>query len=259
MVAGFKQIFDMSTFQASLVQFAYFKAYFLLALPAAFLNERFWLQGRSARGYCWRQSGRSRSTRPRIMTFAAFPSPCSSSPRVAPSWRRRPIRTCSHWAPRRRQQHAAQLRASVQPRRDNIGVLMAALFIMPKLSEPVNRANLSDAEAHRPRRPARRGHGTIPRPGLSADRDRGQHRHQPGAEDRRRISRRRSRGEGIPKILLGNRRYVFGVVAQFFNIAGQGLHLDIHHPVRPTVARRVAEARRLPPADQSHHLPRGAL
>ena len=31
----------MSTFQASLVQLSYFGAYFLLALPAAFINERF--------------------------------------------------------------------------------------------------------------------------------------------------------------------------------------------------------------------------
>jgi MFS transporter, FHS family, L-fucose permease len=31
----------MSTFQASLVQLAYFGAYFLLALPAAFINQRF--------------------------------------------------------------------------------------------------------------------------------------------------------------------------------------------------------------------------
>src|SRR6267142_42468 len=41
MVAGFKHIFEMSTFQASLVQLAYFGAYFLLALPAAFINQRF--------------------------------------------------------------------------------------------------------------------------------------------------------------------------------------------------------------------------
>src|SRR4051794_10821466 len=41
MVAGFKRIFEMSTFQASLVQLAYYGAYFLLALPAAFLNQRF--------------------------------------------------------------------------------------------------------------------------------------------------------------------------------------------------------------------------
>jgi fucose permease len=41
MVAGFKRIFAMSTFQASLVQLAYFGAYFMLALPAAFINQRF--------------------------------------------------------------------------------------------------------------------------------------------------------------------------------------------------------------------------
>ena len=33
MVAGFKRIFEMNTFQASLVQLAYFGAYFLLAIP----------------------------------------------------------------------------------------------------------------------------------------------------------------------------------------------------------------------------------
>ena len=41
MVTAFKGIFTMSTFEASLVQFAYFGAYFCLALPTAFLNERF--------------------------------------------------------------------------------------------------------------------------------------------------------------------------------------------------------------------------
>ena len=41
MVAAFKGIFTMSTLQASLVQFSYFGAYFALALPAAFINQRF--------------------------------------------------------------------------------------------------------------------------------------------------------------------------------------------------------------------------
>ncbi|HEX8934849.1 MAG TPA: MFS transporter, partial [Pseudonocardiaceae bacterium] len=41
MVAAYKRIFTMSTFQASLVQFAYYGAYFALALPAAFINQRF--------------------------------------------------------------------------------------------------------------------------------------------------------------------------------------------------------------------------
>src|SRR3982750_2116790 len=41
MVAGFKRIVAMSTSQASLFQLGYFGASFLLALPAAFINQRF--------------------------------------------------------------------------------------------------------------------------------------------------------------------------------------------------------------------------
>lgn len=41
LVKVFSKIFTMSTFQAALVQFCYYGAYFCLALPAAFINERF--------------------------------------------------------------------------------------------------------------------------------------------------------------------------------------------------------------------------
>jgi MFS transporter, FHS family, L-fucose permease len=41
LVGVFRSIFAMSNFQSSLVQFAYYGAYFLLALPAAFINRRF--------------------------------------------------------------------------------------------------------------------------------------------------------------------------------------------------------------------------
>jgi FHS family L-fucose permease-like MFS transporter len=40
-VGVFRGIFDMSNFQSSLVQFAYYGAYFLLALPAGFINSRY--------------------------------------------------------------------------------------------------------------------------------------------------------------------------------------------------------------------------
>lgn len=40
-VGVFRGIFEMSNFESSLVQFAYYGAYFLLALPAAFINNRF--------------------------------------------------------------------------------------------------------------------------------------------------------------------------------------------------------------------------
>lgn len=41
LVGVFRGIFDMSNFQSSLVQFAYYGAYFTLALPAAFITRRF--------------------------------------------------------------------------------------------------------------------------------------------------------------------------------------------------------------------------
>lgn len=41
LVQVFSRVFSMSTLQASLVQFAYYGAYFCLALPAAFINRRF--------------------------------------------------------------------------------------------------------------------------------------------------------------------------------------------------------------------------
>lgn len=41
LVGVFRGIFDMSNLQSSLVQFAYYGAYFLLAIPAAFINARY--------------------------------------------------------------------------------------------------------------------------------------------------------------------------------------------------------------------------
>lgn len=41
LVATFRGVFSMSTTEATLVQSSYYGAYFLLALPAAFINERF--------------------------------------------------------------------------------------------------------------------------------------------------------------------------------------------------------------------------
>src|SRR3954468_5447041 len=41
LVGVFRRIFTMSNFQSALVTFAYYGAYFLLAIPAAFINKRF--------------------------------------------------------------------------------------------------------------------------------------------------------------------------------------------------------------------------
>src|SRR4051812_29553141 len=41
LVGVFRHIFSMSNFQSALVQFAYYGAYFSLAIPAAMINRRF--------------------------------------------------------------------------------------------------------------------------------------------------------------------------------------------------------------------------
>src|SRR3954470_4674488 len=41
LVGVFRHIFTMSNFQSALVQFAYYGAYFSLAIPAALINRRF--------------------------------------------------------------------------------------------------------------------------------------------------------------------------------------------------------------------------
>ena len=41
LVGVFRRIFTMSNFQSALVTFAYYGAYFALAIPAAFINKRF--------------------------------------------------------------------------------------------------------------------------------------------------------------------------------------------------------------------------
>ena len=41
LVGVFRTIFDMSNFQSALVQFAYYGAYFSLAIPAALINRRY--------------------------------------------------------------------------------------------------------------------------------------------------------------------------------------------------------------------------
>ena len=73
MVAGFKRIFEMNTFQASLVQLAYFGAYFLLAIPAALINQRFGYKAGLLSGVLLAAAGAiAFYPASKIMTYEAF-------------------------------------------------------------------------------------------------------------------------------------------------------------------------------------------
>src|SRR3984893_5290295 len=147
MVAGFKRIFDMSTFQASLVQLAYFRAYFLLAIPAAFINQRFGYKAGLLTGLLLAAVG-AMAFYPasKIMTYEAFlvalfaiAAGCSILETSANPY----ILSLGPEETATRRLNFAQ---AFNPVGTNIGVLLAAPLTLPKLDEPVNMANLSPAQ-----------------------------------------------------------------------------------------------------------------
>jgi MFS transporter, FHS family, L-fucose permease len=226
MVAGFKRIFDMSTFQASLVQLAYFGAYFLLALPAAFINQRFGYKTGILTGLALAALGAFLFyPASKIMTYEAFlvalfamAAGCSILETSANPY----VISLGPEATATRRLNLAQ---AFNPVGTNIGVLLASTLILPKLADPVDVGSLSPAQLHTIRA-GELGAVMAPYLGLAflliligvaiaSQRapeiveefpDEGPH-------------------EGGTRALFGvlwrNKRYRFGVVAQFSNVAAQ--------------------------------------
>jgi FHS family L-fucose permease-like MFS transporter len=147
MVAGFKRIFDMSTFQASLVQLAYFGAYFLLALPAAFINQRFGYKVGILSGLVLAALG-SLAFYPasKIMTYEAFlvalfaiAAGCSILETSANPY-------VLSLGPEETATRRLNLAQAFNPVGTNIGVLLASTLILPKLADPVDVGSLSPAQ-----------------------------------------------------------------------------------------------------------------
>src|ERR1700712_4863997 len=147
MVAGFKHIFEMSTFQASLVQLAYFGAYFLLALPAALINERFGYKAGLLTGLGLAAAG-SFAFYPasKFMTYIAFlaalfaiAAGCSILETSANPY-------VISLGPEETATRRLNFAQAFNPVGTNIGVFLAATLILPKLDEPMNMANLSPGQ-----------------------------------------------------------------------------------------------------------------
>jgi len=223
MVAGFKRIFEMNTFQASLVQLAYFGAYFLLAIPAALINQRFGYKAGLLTGVLLAAVGAiAFYPASKIMTYEAFlvalfaiAAGCSILETSANPY----VMSLGPESTATRRLNFAQ---AFNPVGTNIGVFLAATLILPKLDEPMNIANLSPGQAQSIRAGqlgavmgpylglgfvliaiglviAIKKSPTIVEEFESGDLD----------------------GKSPVKILLSNKRYVYGVVAQFFNVAAQ--------------------------------------
>jgi FHS family L-fucose permease-like MFS transporter len=226
MVAGFKRIFDMSTFQASLVQLAYFGAYFLLALPAAFINQRFGYKTGILTGLALAAVGAfAFYPASKIMTYEAFlvalfamAAGCSILETSANPY----VMSLGSAATATRRLNLAQ---AFNPVGTNLGVLLASTLILPKLADPVDVSSLTPAQLHT----IRAGElGAVMGPYLGLAfvliligvaiasqkapeiieefPDAGPH--EGGARE-------------LFGVLWHNKRYRFGVVAQFFNVAAQ--------------------------------------
>jgi FHS family L-fucose permease-like MFS transporter len=149
MVAGFKRIFDMSTFQASLVQLAYFGAYFLLALPAAFINQRFGYKTGILSGLALAALGAFLFLpASKIMTYEAFlvalfamAAGCSMLETSANPY-------VLSLGPEETATRRLNLAQAFNPVGTNIGVLLASALILPKLADPVDIASLTPAQLH---------------------------------------------------------------------------------------------------------------
>jgi FHS family L-fucose permease-like MFS transporter len=226
MVAGFKRIFDMSTFQASLVQLAYFGAYFLLALPAAFINQRFGYKVGILTGLGLAALGAfTFYPASKIMTYEAFlvalfaiAAGCSILETSANPY-------VLALGPEETATRRLNLAQAFNPVGTNIGVLLASTLILPKLADPVDIGSLTPAQLQA----IRAGElGAVMGPYLGLGflllliavaiasqkappiveefPDAGPHEGGTGA---------------LFRELWRNKHYRYGVVAQFFNVAAQ--------------------------------------
>jgi FHS family L-fucose permease-like MFS transporter len=226
LVAAFKRIFEMSTFQASLVQFAYYGAYFLLALPAAFINQRFGYKVGILTGLGLASLGAfAFFPASKIMTYIVFLGALfilaaglsiletSANPFVI------------SMGPESNATRRLNFAQAFNPVGTNLGVFLAATLILPKLHAPVDRASLAPDQLRAIQATELRA-VMVPYIGLALLLlliwvaillQKAPQIREEFATD---VPATPQRGSTIGR-LFANPRYRYGVIAQFFNIAAQ--------------------------------------
>ena len=226
MVAGFKRIFDMSTFQASLVQLAYFGAYFLLALPAAFINQRFGYKTGILTGLALAALGAFLFfPASKIVTYEAFlvalfamAAGCSILETSANPY-------VISLGPESTATRRLNLAQAFNPVGTNIGVLLASTFILPKLADPVDIGSLTPDQLHTIRA-GELGAVMGPYIGLAFLLSLiavviALQKAPPVVEEFPDAGTHEGGTRELFRVLWRNKRYRFGVVAQFSNVAAQ--------------------------------------
>jgi MFS transporter, FHS family, L-fucose permease len=227
LVAAFKRIFTMTTFQASLVQFSYFGAYFALALPAAFINQRFGYKVGVLTGLGLAALGAfAFYPASRIMTYLAFLAALFALAAGLSILETSANPFIISMGPEGNATRRLNLAQAFNPVGTNIGVFLASTLILPKLHAPVDRASLT-AEQLQTIQAGELRAVMVPYIGLAilllviwvaiALQK------APKIEDEfPTASPEAGQGSGsMVRRLLGNPHYRFGVIAQFFNVAAQ--------------------------------------
>ncbi|MCK6211413.1 L-fucose:H+ symporter permease [Georgenia sp. EYE_87] len=222
LVGVFRSIFDMSNFQSSLVQFAYYGAYFTLALPAAFITRRFGYKAGVLTGLGLAAAGAllfipaSQVLVYEFFLLALFVLAAglsiletSANPFVIAM------------GDEKSATQRLNLAQAFNPIGANIGVLLGALLILPRLTSEASKTIMSPEEL---RQSQERDLSLVLQPYLGiavvlvliwlliAFRK----MHLPTAVEVEAVP-----GGNVAGRLWKNRHYRYGVAAQFFNVAAQ--------------------------------------
>src|SRR4051794_24909085 len=149
LVGVFRHIFNMSNFQSSLVQFAYYGAYFSLAIPAAFINRRFGYKAGVLTGLGLAAVGGLLFIPPSnflahgVFLFALFVLAAglsiletSANPFVIAM------------GPPANATQRLNLAQAFNPVGANIGVLLGAVLILPRITPEAEKTSMTAAQLH---------------------------------------------------------------------------------------------------------------
>jgi MFS transporter, FHS family, L-fucose permease len=147
LVGVFRGIFDMSNFQSSLVQSAYYGAYFLLALPAGFINKHYGYKTgvlvglglAAAGGLMFLPASQLLVYEMFLLALFALAAGLSILETSANPF----VIAMGKESTATQRLNLAQ---SFNPIGANIGVLMGAIFILPALTPEASKAIMSDSQ-----------------------------------------------------------------------------------------------------------------
>lgn len=228
MVSVFRRVFDMSSFQAALVTFAYYGAYFLLAIPAAFINKRFGYKTGVLTGLGLAAIGGFMFLPASwLLTYGAFLAALFVLAAGLSILETSANPFAIAMGPEETATRRLNLAQSFNPVGANLGVLMGAVLILPNLTKDADRAGLT-GEALRQVQEQDISLVLKPYLGIATvlviiwvliffrkmDNPLEEHEHEVGGAHPH-------ADKGVFGRLVRNRHYSFGVAAQFFNIAAQ--------------------------------------